>query len=262
MARGRKIWSPTGGKRVNIRATAQTLGIVASAAGTRNPCLRDDEGKAVTPAHIRPFPWRSLEATSHAEVSVLRDVKRWAATHVRLDRLAQAMSEFLDVEIGLYIPRARPLAMSAAIDRGVGVILARADLPDVARSALVEAEGALAANVVARALRRPPPALVNPAVDPAPGIAGAFAAVVAAAARRSHTGIVFRVIGAGPAAALEADLNKVDADLWAVSLTVLVGNESFAARIIVPRNAALGCPGAAWDAPALAALGTTPLAVP
>lgn len=217
---------------------------------------------AVTPARAAPYPWRSLEATTRAEVSALRDMKRYAAGHLRLDRLALALGELLDVEVELYIARARPLAVSRAIDDGVGVVLARADFPDVARGVLVEAEGALAANVVARALKRPAPSLVNTGAAPSQGVAGAFAAVVVAAARRAHAGIAMRVLGAGPARALEADLSQLDPELWAVSLTVLVGHDAFAARVVVSRGAALPCTAPPWDARALAALGPTPLAMP
>jgi hypothetical protein len=153
----------------------------------------------MTAGRIRPFPWQSLAATTRAEMSALFDVKRWAASHVRIDRLALALCELLGTEIELYVGRAQPLAISRGVDDGVGVLLARADDPDFARGALIEVEGALAANVVCRALKRPAPRLVATNTAPLPGIAGAFAAIVVAAARRAHRDIPMRVLNAGRA---------------------------------------------------------------
>jgi flagellar motor switch/type III secretory pathway protein FliN len=215
-----------------------------------------------TEARIRPFPWRSLEVTTRAEVGALRDVKRWVATLVRADRLALAFGELLGAEVQIHVRRAQPLGISRAVGDGVGVLLARADDPGFTRGALVEAEGALAATVIARALRRPAPRLLVTGATPSPGIAGAFAAIIVAAARRAHRGIPISVRSAGPASALEAALAEVEPDLWAVSLTVLVLHDAFAARIIVSRAAAASSAGPAWDVHALTSLGATPLAIP
>jgi flagellar motor switch/type III secretory pathway protein FliN len=216
----------------------------------------------VTGARIRPFPWRSLEATTRAEVSALRDVKRWAASHVRVDQLARTFGELLGAEVELHVRRAQPLAISRAIGEGVGVLLARADDPGIARSVLIEAEGALAANVVARALRRPTSRLVTTEKTPSPGLAGAFAAIVVAAARRAHQGVPICVRSAGPAGAVEASLAELEPELWAISLTVLVAHDAFAARVIVSRAAAISSAAPAWDAGVLASLGPTPLVLP
>jgi flagellar motor switch/type III secretory pathway protein FliN len=217
---------------------------------------------AVTSTRIRPFPWRSLDATTREEVSSLRDVNRWARGHVRPERLASALSELVGAEIELLIGRAQPLRVARALDHGVGVILARADAPDGTSGALIEAEGALAANVVARALKRPTPLFVNAGVAPSSGAAGAFAAVVAATARRAHAGVALRVLGAGPARTLEAEFARNDPEILAASLTVLVAHDAFAARVILSRSTALASPVSLWDVRALAALGSTPLAVP
>jgi flagellar motor switch/type III secretory pathway protein FliN len=215
----------------------------------------------VTPARIRSFPWRSLDATTRAEVSALRDLKRWAIAHLRIDQFAAVLGDLLGEKIDLRVGRARPLGAELAIDESVGLLVA-ARGASVEPSVLLEAEPALAASLVARALRRPLPSLVKPGVALSPAVAGALAAVVVAAARRSHRGIAMRVLRAGPASVLAADLARSDPELWAVSLTVLVAHDAFAARAIVSRAAALTSSTPLWDVGALAGLGLTPLALP
>jgi flagellar motor switch/type III secretory pathway protein FliN len=221
------------------------------------------EGRmAAPPQSLRPFPWRSLEVTTRGEVSALRDVKRWAAGHVRAERLVAAFAELLGAEVDVQIGRAQPVASSRSMADGVAVAIAPADLPEIDRGALIEVESALAANVVARALKRPSPALLSAGTPPAPALAGAFAAIVIATVRRAHTGIALRVVDAGPVRALEHDFARVYAEPWGLSLTVLIARDAFAARVIVPREAAVRSPAPPWNAAALAALGSTPLAMP
>ena len=106
---------------------------------------------------------------------------------------------------------------------------------------------------------RLPDVVVEAGAGPSPGLAGAFAAVVAAALRRSHNGAAMRVLAAGPAAPLEADLARVDPRLAAVTMTVLLANEAFAARVVVSCSAAAAAPLPAWGATELASLGAVPL---
>jgi flagellar motor switch/type III secretory pathway protein FliN len=214
---------------------------------------------------VRPFPWQSLQATTRAEVSALRDVMHWAAGHIRLGEFALALERLLGARVEVLIGRAQSLCQASstrAFDDGVAVILAPAATPDVAHGSLIEAECALAATFVGRALRRPAPTVMNMGVTPSDGIAGAFAAVVLAAARRAHVGIALRVVEAGPAPRLERDMGKLDSELVALSLTVLVDDDAFAARAIVSRNAGPSCASPPWDARTLMALGPTPLGVP
>jgi len=214
---------------------------------------------------VRPFPWRSLQAITRAEVTALRDVRRWLAAHLRLDALALAVERIVGARVEVLIGRAQPLDQATArhaLDGGVGVVIVSAAAPDARNGALIEAEGALAATVVARALGRPAPWIANAAAGPSEGIAGAFAAVVLAAARRAHAGIALRVLEAGPALALESDIANVDSEVLALSLTVLVADEAFAARLVVSRSAGLSCAPPTWDARTLVALGSAPLAVP
>jgi len=127
---------------------------------------------------------------------------------------------------------------------------------------LVEVEPALLAAALRLAVKRPGAFAFDPASPLSPAAIGGFAAIVVAAARRSHGGAAMRVLAAGPAPALEADLVHAGGELSAVTLTVLIAHDAFEARVVVPRNAVLAAPSLAWDAAALAALGATPLALP
>jgi flagellar motor switch/type III secretory pathway protein FliN len=71
-----------------------------------------------------------------------------------------------------------------------------------------------------------------------------------------------RVLAAGPAVALEADLARLGHPLWAVALTILIGDSAFEARVVLPRSAVLGAPPPTWNADTLAVLGPLPIGVP
>jgi flagellar motor switch/type III secretory pathway protein FliN len=237
---------------------------IRSLAVRRKAVPKDPMIRPRTLEGVRPFPWRSLETITRAEVSALRDVRRWSMAHVRLDGLALALEDLLGARLDVLVGRACGIAHGSAprgLDGGVGVVIAPADA-DTGPAWLIEAEGALAATVVARALRRPPPSLIDASVVPSDAVAGAFAAVILAAARRAHAGVAMRVLGAGPAPALESDLARVDSELVALSLTVLLADDAFAARVIVPRSARPSGAAPRWETRDLVALGAAPLALP
>jgi flagellar motor switch/type III secretory pathway protein FliN len=216
----------------------------------------------VTPARIGPFPWRSLAPITRAEAGALRDVHRWAAGHVRVDVVGAALCALLGAKVEVLVAGARPLTALPGLDDGVGVVLARADSADVGQAVLIEAEGALASNVVARVLKRPASFLARPGARPSPSIAGALAALLLATARRAHAGVAMRVLGVGPAPALEADFLAREPELVAVLLNVLVSDDAFAARVVVSPRGVFSATPPPWDRRALAALGPTPLALP
>jgi type III secretion protein Q len=211
---------------------------------------------------IRPFPWRVLEPLTRAEVKALRDVKFWTARHVALDRLTGVAREMLGAPVSVRIDRARPFRSLRPMDGGVGVVLAHAEDPVAERGVLVEAEGALVAQVVSRALGalgKTAPRLVEPGLPPTPSIAGAFAAVLVAASRRAHAEKALAVLRAGASRDLADDARLREAERWCVSLTVLLGDDAYAARVAVPSHVALVGSPAGWDRGALAALGPLPL---
>ena len=213
---------------------------------------------------VRPFPWRSLETVTLAEVGAEREVKRWATAHLRIEALALASVGILGTRLDLLLGTARPFVRRTAgeLEGGVAVALAPAGASERRRAVLVEAEGALASALVARALKRTPPGFTASSAVPSEGLAGAFAAVLLSVARRAHAGVALRVLDAGPTAALEADLAKVDSEWSEQYLTVVVGDDAFAARVLVPRSAGLAGPHSPWNIGKLAAMGAAPLPVP
>jgi flagellar motor switch protein FliN/FliY len=194
---------------------------------------------------VEAFPWRSLERVARRDVAALRDARAWAEQHLRLDAFGRALAELTEADVRVVLQRAGAHGVRPPAGGDVGVAFA---------GARIEMEPALAATLVARAIRRPPPAFVVSGLRPQPALAGAVAAVIAAAARRAHAGAGLRVAAAGEAGAIGAELP----DGVAIAVTVVVADEAFAARVVVPRAPA----GDGWSARRLAALGALPLAIP
>jgi flagellar motor switch/type III secretory pathway protein FliN len=216
-------------------------------------------------AQPKPFPWGCLDSTTRVEVEVRRAMGRWMVAHTRIDRVEAALSDLVDARVEILPGRVWPAAQTCGLADGVGVLIGRADSSDPARAALVACERALAAVLVARALRRPIPRLLETgsAVAPSGAIAGALAAVLFAAARRAHASIALRVLAAGPAAALEGELTRADPVLATLSATILVADDAFAACLLVPHGAVAAAPPPTCTAPSIAAaLGPAPLSLP
>jgi flagellar motor switch/type III secretory pathway protein FliN len=229
---------------------------------TREPEI---EPSAAEWASMRPFPWGSLEATSRAEIAARTEIRRWVAQHVRLDAFGAALTALVGADVRVLVgtaTRVGALAVGRGLHEAVGMVLAPAD-EDGQTAALLEVEPALAATVVARVLRRPPAIVANLAAPPSGAVAGAMAAVVIAAARRAHAGAApMRVVAAGAAQALEPDFIRVGPPMLAVSLTVLVGDDAYSARLVVRRPAGFAAEPPAWTAGRLTALGELPLSLP
>ncbi|HTB77381.1 MAG TPA: FliM/FliN family flagellar motor switch protein [Polyangiaceae bacterium] len=223
----------------------------------------------MSPASSQPFPWKSLEAMTRSDVSAFTELRRRVAQHVQLDALSAALTELVGEPVRLLPGRASragthaPRAIARGLDAGIGVALAPADGDALRDGALLVMESALASAVVARVLRRPPPAAVNLTTPPSPALAGAVAAVIVAAARRAQASVSpLRVVSAGAATVLEPEFVGSEPDTLALSLTVLVGDDAYAARVVLRGTPALSAPPAAWDARALSSLGTVPIALP
>ncbi|HEY4014041.1 MAG TPA: FliM/FliN family flagellar motor switch protein [Polyangiaceae bacterium] len=208
-----------------------------------------------------PFPWEALDTVTRAEAGALRDARRWLARHARPHAIGGACRDLLDAEIEVRVGRIQPADAHPAAADDVGVLIAGAD--SGAYPVLVESEKALAARVVARALKRPEPVLLNDQPEPLSRVAGALAAVLMAVLRRAHAGVATRVLGAGPAREMASEaLDRLGSDPWALSLTVLLENDAYAARVVLSSAALLSCPAPPWNGLTLAALGPTPLVVP
>lgn len=223
---------------------------------------------AAMPGASHPFPWGSLETMTRSDVSAFRDLRRWVTEHVRLEALGVALTELVGAEVRLLPGRASragaraPRTIAQGLDAGIGVVLAPAD--DTGRvAALVVMESGLAVALVARVLRRPPPVAVHPTASASPAIAGAMAAVVAAAVRRARAGAsLLRVVSAGAAADLGSEFVESEPDTLALALTVLVADNAYAARVVLHGPVALSAPPAEWSARALSCLGAMPLSIP
>jgi hypothetical protein len=215
----------------------------------------------IAPARVRPFPWGAFEPMTRAEVVGLREVRGFARGHADLERLPGALAEIVGAPVQVLVRRATPVPVARGLEGGGGLVLARAEAPQLEQGVLVQVEAALIAHVVARVAQRKPPLALHPGASPSPGAIGAFGAVLVAALRRAHAGSAMRVVSAGPSTVLEADLVRRSGAVWAAALTVLVGDEAFEARACWSRSAALAAPAPAWDARALAALGPTPVAL-
>ena len=213
-------------------------------------------------APARPFPWSSLARVTRDEVEATLAVRRWAVGHTDLARLPAVLAELLGVPVQVRPRRGEVVAAPGGLATGAAVLVAAAGEGEIGRAMLVQGEGALVASVLRRVTHRPSRLAFDPAGPLPSGAVGAFAAVVAAAARRAHVGAPLRVLSAGPPQALEADLARGGDPLLAVELTVLVEHDAFDARVVVSRRAALAAPSLPWGVATLAALGATPLGLP
>ena len=213
-------------------------------------------------ARLRPYPWFALARLTRGEVGLLHRARSWATGWVRLDAVAAAVEGLVGARVEMLVRRAEPFRPGAGWTDGVGVLLARSDDPD--SPVLLEAEASLANALVARAIRRPAPRLLVSGDAPSPALAGAFAAVVAAAARRAHANCSLRVIAAGASSALVGGVAGGAAGaLISVSLTVVIDDDAYAARAVLPAST-LGPPvpwDRPWDRRSLRALGAMPLAM-
>ncbi|HEX8792653.1 MAG TPA: FliM/FliN family flagellar motor switch protein [Polyangiaceae bacterium] len=211
---------------------------------------------------VKPFPWTALDRTTRAAAQATRAARQWAEAEVDAEAIPRAAAEVLGVRVSLLLRGARPLAESGPLPGGVGVLLARADSPQIARSMLVEADGALVAAILARVLRRPAARVTGPAAALGAASAGAFAALLVAVLRRAHRGGTLRVLAAGPAPELEGDLRRAAPDASALTLTALVDDDAFEARVVLSPAAALASTSLPWSVADLTTLGPLPLEVP
>lgn len=211
-----------------------------------------------------PFPWTYLDAITASELAALGDVRRWVKSHVRPDAFAQVLSGILGAEIRILVRRARPWTPRRGEDGGIGVLLAFSDGDATATSVVLDIEPALAAAIVARAIRRPAPIVVDTTRPPSPGAAGALAAVLVAAARRAHADVSPRVLSLGDAQTLVEELSTRWDGEHAIELTftVLLADEAFRARLLVSRRAAFAAVDAPWTPARLSTLGGIPLTLP
>ncbi|HEY8077776.1 MAG TPA: hypothetical protein VIF62_26805, partial [Labilithrix sp.] len=211
-------------------------------------------------AEIRPFPFGSFEALSRADADATARLHRIARTYVRTEKIADAIAALVDDPVRIVLKRARRTDPARGDDDAVGVVLAPAG--ERGARVLVELDGVLAATLAARAMKQKAPRITDAARTASPAIAGAAAAVLAAALRRAHADDSVRVVSAGPAAALARDLLAAEPHATTAWLTVVVGADAFSARVTVPDSAESRAAPAALTEDALLAMGDLPIALP
>ncbi len=214
------------------------------------------------PSVIRAFPWASLDSTTRAEAESLRDAHRWARRYVQFTALKEALGQIVGAKVQAWVTRARPLSKAGPFGEGYAVALSTGESPANRAVARVEAECALATTLVAHAIRRTPPVVVDTTATRPGEMAGALAAVLLSAARRSHASAALRVVWAGNATALDGEVSRPEEDPIAIALTVLVADEAYAARVVLARGVTCSAPPAAWNRAALSGLGSIPLSLP
>lgn len=209
----------------------------------------------------RPFPWSSLDALRHADLRALSGLRlraqSWLDDRRALVALAELTSSRIDVRVRRTFSGAPP-----RVDPGdVGVLLAPADDPKTSHALLIVAESALAAQLVARSLKRAAPALADPSQPASAALAGAAGALVVAACRRGGAAAP-RVLACGSAAQFVKDLGSGGASLVGLSVTVVVDDDAFSVHVLAARAAVENPPARAFDARLLGAMDAVPLALP
>ena len=208
----------------------------------------------------RSFPWERLDRAVRADVDATRVLHRWSRRLVRVGELESALSALLDARVEVHVRRiGAGETDDAPLKDGVALLVGACGAA-LSGAALVEVEPALAVALVARALRRSGPRVL--ASDPrADSLGGALAAIVLAATRRVHAENALRVFASGSARALARQRASAGEDALEANLSVLLDDDVFAARVLIPRGVALAAPDLSWTRTDLARLGDAPLSL-
>jgi len=196
------------------------------------------------------------------QVEAVRGARRWANSHFRADALENALAKLIGADVHVRVRRIHSRGDARVFGEGFGVLFAGAAGMATAAPVLVQAEVAVVTTILSRLIRRPQPNVVRTNGATPAAVAGAFAAVLAAASRRAQATTALRVAAAGGAAQLEGDLLRVEPNLVAIACTVLIADEAYSARVLFPRRLAEFAPSPVWDKDALTRLGATPLSIP
>lgn len=209
---------------------------------------------------MTPFPWKSLDSVRRADVASLSKLRRAIARFASAGAARDALRELLgpcELEVTLRRVTSSPPRVD---DASVGVLLAPGERTDKRRAFAVIVEQALAGNLAARAIKRPPPRVVDPQ-RAQPSLAGAVAAVLVAAARRSAPATL-RVITAGSAHSVLSEVVAIDPVPIGAAFTVLLDHDAYLVHVFAPRTALEPLRDPDLDAKTLAALGAMPIEIP
>lgn len=210
---------------------------------------------------VAPFPWHALDSVTRDAVRALEGARRRLRAIGDVSKLEEAATGALGVPVSGLVRRTY-YGPTPATDGGVSVLLAPADAAAVDQALLVRAETPLAVAIARRVTGRPIARVVDAAGAPAPEVVGAFAAAVAAVARRAHAQRALRVLAAGPSAALGRDFHARTGVACTLQATVVLGDDAFDVAISVPRASADGTAPDVFDARSLSQLGRAPIAMP
>jgi len=179
-------------------------------------------------AAVRPYPWRALESLQRRDVVAANALSRGVAGIVDVRALVAAASELLGARLQA---RLRGVGSAAALaGPSVGIVVEPAG---GGAAVHIEAEPGLVAAALARGLRRASPRVIDPARALTDASAGAFAAVIVAAARRA--GAPLRAVAASGSSERTAALMPANCGL--ATFTVLVDDDAFVARLSVADSA-------------------------
>ena len=213
-------------------------------------------------ASVVSFRFAALEQLTRVDVESAARVRRAAGDFVDVSAFEAALAELTGARIRIQVGRLRRLDAPRGTDDALGVVVALAGERTTDRRVLIEVEGALGASLAARSLRQKTPRIVDASRAPSPAIAGALAAILVATARRAHAGAVTKVIAAGPGADLARDLLLAERNVTTATLTVLVDDDAFEARVSVPDAFVPLARDRAFSHDALSAMGDASIALP
>ena len=212
--------------------------------------------------NVQPFPFAQLDSVTASEVRAERAIRAWASRVLDLSRLRAAAGELGLGDVELLLRRVRKAARPRGADDFIGVAIATTDEATLGGSILIELEGALAAALARRALKRPQAKVFDTSRPPPPELVGAVAALAQSLGRRAFTDQKLRVTAAGPGAGLFGDLLRTaGGEVYTLSFAVMHEHEAFEARVSITRGLAELSPEVPWGAHVLLSLGATPLAL-
>jgi flagellar motor switch/type III secretory pathway protein FliN len=186
--------------------------------------------------NVSPFPYDALPALSRKEVRTLARLRQTLIGLAKPDVVERALGDIAGEPVTITVRRAMPLEASRIPALGVGILLSPSDAHGLQRAVFIDAETALAATLVARALKQRAPRIVDGGRQPSAELAGALAAIVHAALRRGHAGVPLRIVSAAPAAILARELAAVHGHVATIWLGIEVGGEIFDARVSLPMS--------------------------
>jgi flagellar motor switch/type III secretory pathway protein FliN len=211
----------------------------------------------VAPA-LRRFPWEALDRLPRAEVRAARQAREQLLPWLDPASIAAAAARLLGVPVEIQVRATRALAApppapgapgTPGTRRAAGVRVCLGLDAERPWRIAVDLETSLAVRLCTAVLGQPA-GFVDPGASASPEVAGAAAALVIAAARRTGRGAAWRLAQAAPSSPCAV-----------VSALVIIGDEVFEAIASVPLSAPSPGPPPFTRA-ALSALGELPLTLP